>query len=89
MRLRHADFQDGTKGSGASFLQFSKRLVTKSERTSRSRACGACGAGGGLQARYQRLPRLGAGQTLFGNRNKVDPRKILAQMMTPNGAALL
>ncbi len=75
--------------SAARFLQFSRGLVTKSEQTSRTRASRTCGAGGGLQARYQRLPRLGAGQTLFGNRNKLDPRKILVQMMTPNGVPLL
>ena len=76
-------------GSGGEIFAIFQGLVTKSERTSRTRACRTCGAGGGLQARYQRLPRLGAGQTLFGNRNKVDPRKILVQMMTPNGAPLL
>jgi hypothetical protein len=70
-------------------LLFSMRAVTKSEHAPLMQAGKTSRSTGGPGARYLRFPRLDAGQTVFGFRNKVGPLKILEQLMTRKAAPLL
>lgn len=87
--VRPGDFIEGQLGGEGDILLFSVRAVTKSEQREQGLTDGTGRSTDGSGARYQRFPRLDAGQSLFGNRNKVDLLKILAQLMTRNSAPLL
>src|SRR5580700_9886257 len=75
MRRRILEVQAGRRE--AEFLRYSVLRVTKSEQTGHIPTSRTGRSYGGVPTRYQHLPRLAAGRTLFGNRNSAARTKFL------------